>query len=63
MHKEGLAHEQEEEEQKTLEEMHGVDNKDMVGQFASPDFVQQVKDNKISEDEQKVVSTVMQTVR
>ncbi len=50
---EGLAHQQEEEERRRiLEEMHDVDRKDMMGQFASPNFVQQVKDSGITEDDQ-----------
>ena len=61
---EGLAHQQEEEERKQkLEEMHDVDRKDMVDHFASPNFVQQVKESEITEDDQRVVSTMMQTVR
>ena len=61
---EGLAHQQEEDERRRkLEEMHDVDRKDMLDQFASPNFVQQVKESGITEGDQKVVSTIIQTVR
>ena len=63
-HVRGLAHQQEEEERRRkLEEMHDLDHRDMIGQFASPNFVQQVKDSGITEDDQRVVSTIIQTVR
>ncbi|KAF8331185.1 kinase-like domain-containing protein [Amanita rubescens] len=62
VHVEGLAHQQEEEERKRkLEEMHNVDRGDMVGRFASPDFVQEVQNSEITEDDQRVVKTMMQT--
>ena len=61
---EGLAHQQEEEERRRiLEEMHDVDRKDMMGQFASPNFVEEVQNSEITEDDQREVSTMIQKVR
>ena len=61
---EGLAHQQEEDERRRkFEEMHDVDRRDMIDQFASPNFVQQVEDSGITEDEKRVLVTIIQTVR
>ena len=61
---EGLAHQQEERERRqSLEESLIADRNADMDQFASPDFVRQVVENRLTENDQKVVSIMMQKAR
>lgn len=60
---EGLAHQQEERERRqSLEESLIADRNADMDQFASPDFVQQVKETELTENDKKMVSTMLQRV-
>lgn len=60
---EGLAHQQEERERRqSLEESLIADRNADMDQFASPDFVQQVKENELTENDEKIVSAMLQRV-
>ena len=58
-----MEQQEEDEQRRNLEEMHDVDRRDMINQFASPNFVQQVEDSGITEDDRRMVLTMIQTVR
>ena len=62
-HMEALGHQQEGERRRILEEVLATDRKTDLAQFASPDFVQQVTENNLTENDQKTVSIMMQKVR
>ena len=61
-HMEALGHQQEGERRRILEEVLATDRKTDLAQFASPDFVRQVTENKLTENDQKTVSIMMQKV-
>lgn len=61
---EALGHQQEEgERRRILEEALVTDRETDLVQFASPDFVRQVVENRLTENDQKVVSIMMQKAR
>ena len=63
-HMEALGHQQEEgERRRILEEALVTDRETDLVQFASPDFVRQVVENRLTENDQKVVSIMMQKAR
>jgi hypothetical protein len=59
---EGLAHQEEGERRRLLQENLIADHEADANQFASPDFMRLVKENELTADDQKVVSTMLQRV-
>ena len=59
---EGLAHQEEGERRKLLQENLVADHEADANQFASPDFMRLVRENELTADDQKVVSTMLQRV-
>jgi len=58
---EGLVAQREEEEWRTkLKESLDADHKAVMQQFASPNFLERVKESELTKNEQKVVTTIMQ---
>ena len=61
---EGLpVHQEEGERRRTLEANIIADHEADANQFASPDFMRQLKENELTVDDQNVVSAMLQRVR